>query len=153
MSADYPAAQAAAVGFVGDVRSLPAPLTTKVGLHLSGTNVSGDLFMYQTRYVTGFPSNHSYNATLQVEYASNIHDWCSPGAGPSTFITAGVTSTPPAAAADGQGVLRVNFDKGVGISGGNFTQLGDIRSELTGCLHPVPTVPGARRSGARGYRS
>jgi hypothetical protein len=136
-SADYPLAQQAAVGFVGDVRNLPAPMaTTSVGLYLSGTNVSGDLFMYQVRYVTGFPANHSYTATLQVEYATNIHGGCTTGPGPVTFIKAGVTATPPVVAADGQGVLRLNVDKGTGTSAGLFTQLGDITSGLAGCPTP-----------------
>ncbi len=136
-SADYPAAQAAAVGFVGDVRNLPAPLsTTSAGLYLSGTNVSGDLFMYQARYVTGFPANRNYTATLQVEYASNIHGGCTSGAGPLTVIKAGVTSTPLVVTADAQGVLRLNIDKGTGTDAGGFTQLGDITSGLTGCPTP-----------------
>jgi hypothetical protein len=136
-SADYPADQAAAVGFVGDVRNLPAPLlTTSVGLYLSGTNVSGDLFMYQLRYVTGFPANTTYNATLQVEYSTNIHSGCTDGPGPVTFIKAGVTSTQPVVTADAQGVLRLNIDKGAGASGGVFTQLGDITSGLAGCPTP-----------------
>ena len=134
---DYPEAQTAAVGFAGDVRSLPAPLsTTSVGLYLSGNNVSGDLFMYQIRYVTGFAANHTYTATIQVEYATNIHDGCTTGPGPETFIKAGVTATPPVITTDGQGVRRLNYDKGVGTSAGVFTQLGDIRSGLVGCPTP-----------------
>lgn len=136
-AADYPAAQAAAVGFVGDVRNLPAPLTTtSVGLYLSGTNVSGDLFLYQTRYLTGFPANHSYMATIQVEYASNIQGGCTTGAGPLTFIKAGVTATPPALTTDNAGIVRLNIDKGTGTSAGLFTQLGDITSGLAGCPTP-----------------
>lgn len=136
-AADYPASQTAAVGLVGDVRNLPAPLaTTSVGLYLKGTNVSGDLFLYQTRYVTGFAANHTYTATLQVEYASAIQQDCTTGPGPVTFIKAGVTATAPVVTADAQGVLRLNIDKGTGTSPGAFTQLGDITSGLPGCPTP-----------------
>lgn len=136
-TADYPAAQAAAVGFVGDVRNLPAPLpTSSVGLYLSGTNVGGDLFMYQIRYVAGFPANRTYTATIQVEYATNIHGGCTTGPGPLTVIKAGVSATQPIVTTDAQGVLRLNIDKGAGTSAGQFTQLGDITSGLTGCPTP-----------------
>lgn len=135
-SADYPAAQAA-VGFVGDVRNLPTPLTTtSVGLYLRRNNVIGDLFMYQLRYVTGFPPNKTSTATLQVEYATNIHGGCTTGAGPLTVIKAGVSATQPIVTTDAQGVLRVNIDKDAGTAAGQFTQLGDITSGLAGCPSP-----------------
>ena len=136
-SADYPAADQASVNFVGDVRALPAPLNTaSVGLYLSGNNPSGDLFMYQLKYVTGFAPNKTYNATIQVEYATDIHGGCTTGPGPETFIKAGVTSTEPVVTTDGQGIRRLNINKGTGTSGGDFTQLGDITSGLTGCPTP-----------------
>ena len=53
------------------------------------------------------------------------------------MIKAGVTSTQPVVTTDGQGIRRLNIDKGTGITnGGNFLQLGDITSGLAGCPTP-----------------
>jgi hypothetical protein len=48
--ADVLQSELGAVGLVGDLRPLPAPLpTTRNAIYLSGNNVSGDLFLFQTK--------------------------------------------------------------------------------------------------------
>lgn len=133
-AADFPTTQSGAVGIVGDQRTLPAPLTaTQKALYLSGTNVTGDLFLFHSKYYPGLTPLATYSVSLQVEYATNYHAGCSTGAGPLTVIKAGVTSAPPLVEADGQGVLRVAAEKGTGTNPGQYTQLGDIRNGLAGC--------------------
>jgi hypothetical protein len=132
--ADFPASDAAAVGLVGDLRPLPAPLnTTLVGLYLSGTNVSGDLFMFQKKHWTGLAAGATYQVSLQLEFVTNYHAGCTTGPGPVAFIKLGATATEPLPIEDAQGVLRMNIDKGTGANPGGFVQLGDIRNTLTGC--------------------
>jgi hypothetical protein len=133
-AADYPEAQAAAVGLVGDLRTLPAPLSTvQKALYLKGTNVSGDLFLYQSKFIPGLAPSTQYLVSLQVEYATNYHAGCSAGPGPLTVIKAGLSSTALTPGTDAQGVVRVDLDKGTGTNPGDYTQLGDIKNNLTGC--------------------
>lgn len=132
--ADFPESQAAAVGAFGALRTLPAPLNTaQRALYLSGTNVGGDLFLFQKKYIIGLPENRSFSASMQVEFVTNYHAGCTTGPGPLTFVKLGVTTAEPLAAPDGQGVLRMNLDKGAGTSPGNYVQFGDIRNAETGC--------------------
>lgn len=122
------------VNFTGDQRTLPSPLdVNRKALYLAGTNAGTDLFLYQQRYITGLDPNATYNATLQISYASNFHDGCSTGAGPNTAIKAGVSEFPLESAPDNQGVLRLNVDVGTPTTRGDFTALGDIRNGLSGC--------------------
>ena len=136
-AADYPEAQASAVGAFGAVQFLPAPLvTTRYALYLRGTNVSGDLFLFQKRRFTGFAALESYQISLQVDIVTNYHAGCTSGPGPLTFVKAGLSEVEPLTATDGQGIVRLELDKGSGADGGEFLQLGDIRNSLTGCPSP-----------------
>jgi hypothetical protein len=135
--ADFPAAQSGAVGIVGDLRALPAPFNTATNaLYLKGTNVGGDLFMFGKKYFSGLDGNTSYDVTLETEFATAYDGGCTTGPGPVTFIKMGVTGTEPLASADQQGILRFNFDKGTGSSGGDFVSGGDIRNSNSGCPSP-----------------
>ena len=135
--ADFPAGRAADVGLVGEVRTLPSPLpATQTALYQSGTNVSGDLFVFLKKRWTGLLPNTSYAIAIAVEYASNVQSGCTTGVGPSVWIKAGASDLEPEAVADAQGVYRMNIDKGVQSAAGSFTQLGDIRNGLSGCPSP-----------------
>jgi hypothetical protein len=133
-AADFPQAQAGAVGAFGAVQPLPAPLTTtKSGLYLRGTNVSGDLFLFQKRFFSGLAGLVTYTISLQLEVATSYQAGCTTGPGPATFVKAGVSVIEPVTTTDGQGVVRMNIDKGAGTAAGDFLQLGDIRNGLSGC--------------------
>jgi hypothetical protein len=137
VSADYPGSRAADVNPLGGLSTLPSPLTTtQSALYLSGTNVSGGLFLMLKKYLPGLPPNITYRAAISVAYASSIQSGCTTGLGPAVFVKAGAGSTEPLAAADGQGVLRMNITKGTGAAPGDYTTLGDIRNGLSGCPSP-----------------
>ncbi len=128
-AADYPAAQASAVGAVGDLRLLPGPSTsTTKGLYLSGTTVGGDLFLFHKRRFTCLAPNSTYQAQISIGYMTDYHAGCTGGAGPLTFLKAGVGATEPLTSVNAQGVVVMNIDKGAGTARGLFVQLGDIRN-------------------------
>jgi len=132
--ADVPAARLAEVTADGGERTLPAELSTNSpALYQSGTNVSGDLFVFHKKFYDGLRSNFTYKVSLQVGFVTNYHSGCTSGVGPAVVLKAGASSTEPLAIADAQGVLRMNIDKGTGTAAGDFTTLGDIRNGLTGC--------------------
>lgn len=132
--ADFPEAQSGAVGVFGSLRALPAPLNTaRSALYLSGTNVSGDLFLFTKKYVTGLTATKTYRASMQLEFVTNYHAGCTTGPGPNTVVKLGASTTEPLAVADNQGVFRMNINKGAGTSPGDYLQFGDIRNSETGC--------------------
>jgi hypothetical protein len=132
-AADYPLGREADVNVVGDRRELPAAIGDAFTLYQAGTNVTGDLFVFQKKLWTGLLPLTDYRASLQVEFASNVHAGCTTGVGPNVVIKAGVTTFEPLVDFDAQSIYRLNIDNGSGTSAGDFTQLGDIRNKLTGC--------------------
>lgn len=81
-AADYAEAQAAAVSAFGAVQTLPAPLvTTQNALYLRGTNVGGDLFLFQKRHFTGLGALVTYTVSMQVEIATSYQAGCTTGPG------------------------------------------------------------------------
>ena len=129
--ADVAAAQAVNVTQVTDRRAIPG--TTTNVLYQSGTNVAGDLFVFQKKYWTNFFPLTRYKAALQVQFVSAVHSGCTTGVGPSVVIKAGVSGEEPRSDADANGVLRLSLDKGTGTAAGDFAQLGDIRNSESGC--------------------
>jgi hypothetical protein len=135
--ANVPVDRLTEVNLVGELRSLPASVATNTnGLYLAGTNVTGDMFLYQQKRFIGLPANTTYTTTLAVQFATDIHGGCTTGIGPSTFIKAGASLLELAPAPDNQGILRVTQDLGDHTNGGDFTRLGDIRNGLSGCPAP-----------------
>lgn len=135
--ADYPAAREADVNVVGAVRTLPSPLpTAQTALYQSGTNVTGDLFLFLKKRWTGLFPLTRYAVAIAVEYATDVHSGCTTGVGPGVVIKAGATELEPQAVPDNQGVNRMNIDKGAQTAAGDFVQLGDIRNGLSGCPTP-----------------
>lgn len=144
--ADVPVAQLADVNAQGGEFPLPAIFsTTGHSLFQAATNVSGDLFVYQEKYIGSVRPSTNYNVSLQIEFVTNIHSGCTTGIGPSVVIKAGLTRSEPVAMPDAQGILRMNIDKGAGTARGVYTQLGDIRNGLAGC--PASGTYAARTSG------
>jgi len=134
--ADVPEARLAEVNLAGDLRALPPAFSTGSSLYQAGTNVSGDLFVFQKKYLCCVHFGTDYRVSIQVAFVTDVHSGCTTGVGPAVVIKAGVSSDEPIAQADAQGVLRMNLDKGTGTAAGRFTQLGDIRNGLTGCPSP-----------------
>ena len=132
-ASDYPVGQEAAVDLVGDWRAVPTELGTASALYQAGTNVSGDLFVFQRKYWSGLRPLTTYKAAVQVQFASNVHSGCTTGVGPGVVIKAGATSSEPRADPTAQSVYRFSLEKGTGTAAGDFVQLGDIRNGLAGC--------------------
>ena len=132
-AADFPVGRDDDVAVVGERRQVPEAIGDAFTLYQSGTNVTGDLFVFQKKYWTGLLPQTTYGASLQVEFVSNVHSGCTTGVGPGVVIKAGVTVSEPLVEPDAQNVYRLSSDKGSGTSGGVFAQLGDIRNGLTGC--------------------
>ena len=141
--ADITPAQVPGVGLIAELKALPAPLpTTRDGLRLSGTTANGKLFMYSQKRFTGLAANTTYEVEVAVEFASDIHAGCTTGIGPVSYIKAGASVVEPVTTVDGQGVLRMNINKGTGSAAGDFIMQSDIRNENTGC--PAPGTFGLR---------
>lgn len=141
--ANVPLDLLADVGVVGELRDLPASLaTTRKGVYLAGTNVSGDMFLFTQKRFTGLTPSTTFTASFAVQFATDIHSGCTTGAGPSTFIKAGASLAELTSEPDNQGILRVSANVGVHTSGGDFTLLGDIRNGVAGC--PAPGTFGSR---------
>jgi len=132
--ADLPAARVPEVELAGEYTALPVPFGEFTGIRQSGTNISGELFVFHKKWIqTPWSAGSRFRITIDLALLSDQHADCTSGAGREVLIKAGASGTEPVAAPDGQGILRLNLDKGVGASGGRFVQLGDIRNGLTGC--------------------
>lgn len=90
---------------------------------LSGNNISGELFMYVKRKVTGLKANTNYTVTFNVDLASQLNMRQASG---SVFLKAGATHTEPKSVIE-DGYYRLNIDKGeYNQSGEDMILLGDI---------------------------
>lgn len=132
-AADYPVGREADVNLVGDQRALPAAVGTANAVYQSGTNVTGELFVFQRKYWSGLRPSTTYKAELQVQFASNVHSECTSGVGPGVVIKAGVTSLEPRVDVDAQNIYRFSLDKGTFTTAGQYVQVGNIGNGLSGC--------------------
>lgn len=119
--ADYPAGQEDFYDLQSAYAPLPAPLGPASALFISGDNHSDDLFMYFTRRVDGLEPNALYDATFEVEIATDVPFGCggvggSPGE--SVYLKAGASTTEPQTVLDELGHLRLTIDKGNQAVGG-----------------------------------
>lgn len=118
---------------VADHRDLPSGLESGKALYLSGANRSDDLWMFWKKKLTGLMPNTAYEVVIDLEMASNepaglVGIGGAPGE--SVFLKAGASAVEPVAAADAQGWLRWNVDKGNQSTGGAAaTVLGNIAKE------------------------
>lgn len=131
---DYPQGRENDVAFVGEVRTLPAPLPPSDALYQHGDNISDDLFMYFDRQVDGLAPGARYRLSFHLGFASRYAQDCAAGVGSLVVIKAGASTIEPASAPDANGVMRINVDKGQQMNdGANAVMLGDIRNGLPGC--------------------
>ena len=90
--------------------NLPAPLTSKNSLRVSGNNHSDDLLSMIYRKIDGLSPNTTYQVGFSVDIASNVIS-NSPGAGgsPDLMLGAGGLAYSPANTTDAQNYHRPNF--------------------------------------------
>lgn len=142
--ADYPADQATQFELISDWRPLPAPLDSRHGLYLSGTNRSDDLMMFATSRVEGLEPNVRYSLLFTLEIASNTAAGCvgiGGAPGEAVFVKAGASTVQPTSVIrnDGAGdYYRINLDVGAQSQGGSdAVVLGDVATPQTNCLDTV----------------
>jgi hypothetical protein len=108
--------------------TLPAPLNIFDGaLKQSGINRSDDLFMYVKRKISGLEPDTFYDATIEIEIATNAPDGAvgvGGAPGESVFIKAGATTMEPMKVLDStSNHYRLNIDKGNQMTDGNDMKL------------------------------
>lgn len=115
--ADYPEGEETFYQLDFGFSRLPSPLdTTQGSLKQTGSNHSDDLFMFVKRKLTGLTPNQIYQATFDIEIASNAANGSvgvggSPGEG--VYIKAGMTQIEPLKELENSsGHYRMNIDKG-----------------------------------------
>jgi len=145
---DYPAADEAAVGFLGDRRPRPAESgSTDLALYLRGDNVSNDLFMYWSRRYAGLFPEQTYSVTIDLEYLSDASRDCTTGPGPVTWLKLGLAGVEPLRFLDQDNWYRLSLDKGQQGQGSATTVvLGDIRNNRAGCTAGAPYTAWARQT-------
>ena len=146
--ADYPVGEDDRFELEFEQTYLPAPLDESEGaIGISGTNLSDDLFMFIKKQVDGLEPNTMYQATFEVQFASNVPEGTagiggSPGS--SVWIKAGaVQNEPVPEQEDNAGVMyyRMNIDKGGQSQGGSDMHvLGDFSNETDRDQYALKTV-------------
>jgi len=131
---DYPQGQETFYDLLAQQSSLPNELGSGGGVMVRGNNHSDDLFMYLTRQVTGLTPSKNYRLDLRVDIGTNAPADCGGigGApGTSVYFKIGASATKPASSVDGQGILRLNLDKGQqSVGGTDLNKVGDISNTL-----------------------
>jgi hypothetical protein len=139
--ADYsPGMEAGETGirFVAEHRRLPAPLDSRLGYFVAGTNRSADLFMFIWREVAGLAPNQRYRVEVDVTIATNIGRNCagvgaSPGEG--VVIKAGASPARPATTLLNNR-FAVNFEKDrnpLPIGGDQVVTIGNFANSSENC--------------------
>jgi hypothetical protein len=131
-AADYPVGNEADVADSGGVRTLPSPLATTQALYVSGTNATGDLFVFLKKRFQLVDTLTPYKVAVSITYASDVHSGCNP----PVWIKAGASGIEPVVQPDASNIYRLSVNKGSGMAPGDFTQLGDIGNGLAGCPSP-----------------
>jgi len=102
--------------------SLPAPLSARRGMRISGNNHSDDLAMVIKRQIKGLVPEATYRIELDAEIASNVPHGCSGiggSPGESVYMKLGASTQEPLAATSApDGWLRLNIDYGQQANGG-----------------------------------
>lgn len=134
--ADYPAGEEDFYELEAGWEAVPG-LDGVNGLYLSGNNHSDDLFMYFAGRLSGLAPGRRYDALISLDYATSVGADCagvggSPGS--SVYVKAGLSMIEPGASVDGDGLLRMNVDKGNQSTGGSDALvLGDMAGSQGGC--------------------
>ena len=130
--ADYPEGEETFYELDFEHSMLPSPLDeTQGSMKQTGNNHSDDLFMFVKRKLTGLTPNQTYQATFDIQIATNAADDAfgvggSPGE--SVYIKAGMTQNEPLKELDStDGHYRMNIDKGNQANGGqDMILIGDF---------------------------
>ena len=118
---------------VADHRNLPAEIGVGMGLFISGTNHSDDLWMFWKKKLTGLQPNTEYQVVLDIEMASNVAPGLvgvggAPGEG--VYVKAGASQAEPLVTPDSGGELRLTVDKAnQAASGSAAAVLGNVAKE------------------------
>ncbi|MEY4300432.1 MAG: hypothetical protein RIR25_1668 [Verrucomicrobiota bacterium] len=108
----------------------PSALRGARALYIAGHNRSDDLFMFWKRQVTGLQPNTTYRVRLSVRFVSSYRSGMAGiGGSPaeSVFVKIGASPTEPLVAADSEGMLSLNLDKGnQSQSGLDAAKVGDV---------------------------
>lgn len=132
--ADVPADRVADAHLVSAFRSLPAPYDSYTGIEEGATSVNGDVFVFHKKWIASpWIPGRSFTVRVDMTFMSNVAAGCTTAGGTAVFLKAGVSGTEPIVAADAQGVLRLNIDKGTGNAAGRFVKFGDITNGIAGC--------------------
>jgi hypothetical protein len=130
--ADYPEGDSIASELFFKHDTLPTNLNssaTKKALHISGNNLSDDLFMFIKKKVTGLQPNTEYEVLFNIKFASNARTGSvgiggSPGE--SVFLKAGASILEPKKILV-DGMYRMNIEKGnQSESGEDMIKIGTI---------------------------
>ena len=110
--ADYPNGEEAFYELEYGWSGLPEPLDTNVmAVKISGNNHSDDLFSYMFTRVRLLVPNATYEATFDIELASNVAtNSVGIGGSPDLALGAGGLSNPPGDTLDGSGYRRPDFE-------------------------------------------
>ncbi len=125
---------------------LPEPLDqTKGSLMQTGNNHSDDLFMFVKKKITGLDPNKEYEATIKVEFATNIADGLfgvGGAPGESVYLKAGFASIEPKICLDGsENHFRMNIDKGNQAIGGSDMQvIGNFANGSDKCIYTLKSL-------------
>ncbi len=143
--ADYPVGEETFYELDVAQSKLPEPLDQdQNAINQVGNNHSDDLFMFLKRKVTGLQSGQLYNATFQIEFATNAASNSfgvggSPGS--SVYIKAGATQMEPKKEVDSMSHYRMNIDKGnQAEEGENMINLGDFSNGLEENIYALKTL-------------
>ena len=130
--ADVPADRVADAQLIDAFKSLPAPFGAYTGIEQGATSINGGVFVFHKKWISSpWTPGRMFSVRMDMTFMSNIAAGCTGGT--AVFLKAGVSGDEPTVAADPQGVLRLNLDKGSGNSGGRFIKFGDITNGVTGC--------------------
>src|SRR5262249_49609410 len=84
--ADLPVTRTTEVNALGGEYPLPATFASSDALYQAGTNVSGDLFLFQEKYIGSIRPNTQYKVSLQLEFVTNLQSGCTTGPGPLVVL-------------------------------------------------------------------
>ncbi len=128
--ADYPVGDDLTYELSSGYEQLPAPLQTKFGFSVTGTNRSDNLFMFIKKGFSGFSPNTTYQIKFIITFATNAQSDCngiggSPGK--AVVIKAGAANTEPLSIITTKNKYRMNIDVGIQKNDGkNAVIIGDF---------------------------
>ncbi|QDG53795.1 hypothetical protein FIV42_24540 [Persicimonas caeni] len=129
---DYPAGAREGIGFVEQVRPLPAEVSeTDKAYYFEGQNSVSDIFMFMRRQVgpdAGLEPETAYRVKYTLTFASNYPEDCAEEKGQLMFLKMGASTYKPAnVESDDKSSFKFNMQKGDGEMGGeDASAAGDL---------------------------